>query len=241
MSMDIPEYIKKVLPLVNLKEEDVITNGFRIYLGKIQKGKRDDQHYRLTDTVIEIPGVDDSAIGIRAYRYDYKTINELYYRYFWKQKSDKIYGRADRKMDNIVQAFIETYKIQESFNVDVGKGNLPCHEVYVKSRRYIEVLVNAVETLLYDPINDYIIRYDYIQDTDSIIIPKKGQAKLKRYGELDFNECKPIYSSVHIVNLDVILTVQEYLAKHYFSQFDLILKEFKKRIKSPDITSFFKK
>jgi len=216
--------INKVF-LINLKAEDLAKQHFSYYTGYIQKGKGTPPGYRIMkDAIIEIPGIFSKyAIGIRSYKIDDFFKQKTFYLAYWKEKNHKRYAVKDPKtpFNSIIDTFEAIYSVQKYY--------LPCFEVYVNYKRYIELLANVWTAYLYDTVKDMII--------------KINQDKLRNIErvDLDINECIPLYETVMFYHNGENFTVKEFLLGDFLAQYAIIIEQYHNIADKNNVTRFFTK
>ena len=221
MQINIPEYAKKVIQILNLKEEDLAKPNFKYYIGYVYKSKSDKAGYRLfTDAIININGLRKYAIGIRSYKIDNWFKQKTFYLYYWKEKTDKHYTSINYEVYNIIDAFEKIYNKQQNEYL------LPCFRVSINNEYYVELLANRDYVYLYS-INNKVIR----QFPKDIIFTTYPDAEDPEY-------CRQLSESAIIVDLDSPLTVRQYLLMSFLLEYIKILNKYNDLAKGDGLTQF---
>jgi len=210
---------------IKLVEEDLAKPGFKYFIGKYQKSKRDTVNCRLfVDTVIEIKGYDRFAIGIRSYSLN-NPICDCCFAYlgYWKEKNDKKYNAKSYPVNDIEHAFNDVYRQQ--------KYTLPCTKVTLNGITYVQLLLDNTK----DQVYLYNVTKGKVEIVDKDLYYKAELQPIPR------DDCEPLYTTVNIDVNGIPFNIEEYLFGTYLKQYyEKILLEYKKLTSNVDITKWVK-
>jgi hypothetical protein len=195
--MQIPEYAKKVIALLPIKESDLKIPGFRYYVGTIKTSNNAMVVRTGVDAIIESDKYDKAVIGIRTY-----TRNPIF-NFIFKERTNKRYAVKNKEVSNIIEAYEKIYN-------DLTR-RLPCYEVEINNDRHI-VLLN---------VNPIAITYNF--DDKIGLIYESRDIKLKPTTPIDPEECIKYRETYLFDYYSYPLTVKEYLLGSFLLQYLFIL------------------
>ena len=200
LNMQIPEYAKKVLAIMNLKEEDLVIPDSEVYLGQIKTGKLAYVNRTGQDTVIVLKKYPKQVAGIRAY------FNKPYFRFYWREKNRKRYALKYSKVDNIFDAFEHIYN-----NISF---HLPKCTFKIGNTTYALLLIDGYIAIVYD-----------FDKKEAVTIDSKD-LRHKTCDPLEHDIAQKLRETALFDFYGYGLTVKEYLLGKYLNEYGILLANY---------------
>jgi uncharacterized phage-like protein YoqJ len=199
--MQIPNYAKKVLAVMNLREKDLTIPDSEIFLGTIKTG-RSLRYAKRTgqDVILSLKKYPKQIAGIRTY---YKS---PYFMFYWKEKNHKRYASKCKKVDSIIDAFEYIYNSISFY--------LPKSTFKIDNRTYALLLIDGHIAIVYD-----------FDRKEAITIDSKD-LRHKTFNPLESDTAQKLRETALFDYYGYGFTVKEYLFGKYLNEYGLLLANY---------------